>query len=351
LNLRPPGYEPGELPDCSTPRRRAQYSGGASILSMRVAAVDLGTNSTRLLVADVRNGRLEEVVRRLKITRLGEGVDERRRLLPAPIARVRNVLADFRREAEQLGAQRTLAIATSAIRDAENGEAFLGEIEWSYGFSTRLLSGHDEAQLTFRGIAAEREISAETLIVDVGGGSTELVAGGPDGLRFHDSLDLGCVRLTERFLHSDPPSEAELAECAAAVRSLLAERVPDDVRPATAIGVAGTITSLAALDLGLAQYDPGQVHGHRFTRTSVDEQLARLASLPVAERRELPALDPDRAPVIVAGAVILRQVLDHFGLTELEASERDILDGAALEAAGLPESEEGAAPPGAYTCC
>jgi exopolyphosphatase/guanosine-5'-triphosphate,3'-diphosphate pyrophosphatase len=318
---------------------------------VRVAAVDLGTNSTRLLVADVVDGRLDEVARRLKITRLGEGVDERRRLLPAPIARVRNVLTDFRREAEGLGAERVLAIATSAVRDAENGEAFLGEVEWSYGFQTRLLSGHEEAQLTFRGIATAREITDETLVVDIGGGSTELVAGGPDGLRFHDSLDLGCVRLTERFLHSDPPTGEEREACAEAVRALLTERVPDDVRPETAIGVAGTITSIAALDLGLAEYDPDRVHGHVFTRASVDEQLRRLAGVPVAERREIPALEPERAPVIVAGAVILREVLDHFGLDRLEASERDILDGAALEAAGLPEPEEGAAPPGAYTCC
>src|SRR5438067_3771991 len=213
----------------------------------RVAAVDIGTNSTRLLVADVDRGQIGDVERATRITRLGEGVDERRRLLPVPIARVRNVLTDFRRRSEELGAERTLAIATSAIRDAENGEAFLGEVEWSYGFSTRLLSGHDEAQLTFRGIATGREIAAETLVIDIGGGSTELVAGGPDGLRFHDSLDLGCVRLTERFLHSDPPTAEELSACAEAVRSLLAERVPADVRPAAAIGVAGTITSLAAL--------------------------------------------------------------------------------------------------------
>ena len=318
---------------------------------MRVAAVDLGTNSTRLLVADVDDGRLDEVVRRLTITRLGEGVDERKRLLPSPIARVRNVLTDFRREAEQLGAERTLAIATSAVRDADNGEAFLGEVEWSYGFKTRLLSGHEEAQLTFRGVSLGRELAEETLVIDIGGGSTELVAGGPDGLHFHDSLDIGCVRLTERFLHSDPPSEEELAACAAATQALLAERVPDEVRPRKAIGVAGTVTSLAALDLGLAEYDPEQVHGYRLSTDGVVEQLERVASLPVSERRELPALEPERAPVIVAGAVILREALDYFGLDGLEASERDILDGAALEAAGLPEPEEGSAPPGAYTCC
>ena len=318
---------------------------------MRVAAVDLGTNSTRLLVTDVVDGRLDEVVRRLEITRLGEGVDERKRLLPSPIARVRNVLTDFRREAEQLGVERTLAIATSAVRDAENGEAFLGEVEWSYGFQTRLLSGEEEAQLTFRGVSLGRELAEETVVIDIGGGSTELVVGGSDGVGFHESLDLGCVRLTERFLHSDPPTDEELAACAAAVRGLLAERVASNVRPRTAIGVAGTITSLAALDLGLAEYDPDQVHGHVLSSESVVTLLERLAALPVAERREIPALDPGRAPVIVAGAVILREALAHFGLDCLEASERDILDGAALEAAELPEPEEGAAPPGAYTCC
>ncbi|MDQ2982707.1 MAG: Ppx/GppA family phosphatase [Actinomycetota bacterium] len=318
---------------------------------MRVAAVDLGTNSTRLLVADVDDGRVDEVSRRLQITRLGEGVDERRKLLPLPITRVRNVLTDFRREIEELGAERTLAFATSAVRDAENGEAFLGEVEWSYGFSTRQLSGHDEALLTFRGVTADRELAAETLVLDIGGGSTELVAGGPDGVSFHVSLDLGCVRLTERFLHSDPPSADELEAAADMVRALLSERVPPDVRPRSAIGVAGTITALAALDLGLTEYDPERVHGHRLSAAAVDQQLERLAALPVAERRQVPGLEPERAPVIVAGAVVLREVLTHFGLDELEASERDILHGAALEAARLPEPEEGAAPPGAYTCC
>jgi exopolyphosphatase/guanosine-5'-triphosphate,3'-diphosphate pyrophosphatase len=319
----------------------------------RVAAVDLGTNSTRLLVADVDDGRMVDVHRETRITRLGEGVDERRRLLPAPVARVRNVLTDFRRTIESLGAERTLAIATSAIRDAENGEAFLGEIEWSYGFATRLLSGHDEALMTFRGVTSERELEAGTVIVDVGGGSTELIAGEPDGVRWHDSLDIGSVRLTERFVHADPPAQAELDACATAVRALLAERVPDDIRTGTrsAVGVAGTITSLAALALGLEEYDPARVHGFRLGAAALDVQLRRLASVPLEERRRIPALDPERAPVIVAGTVIAREVVAFFGLDELEISERDILDGAALAAAELPNEEEGAAPPGAYTCC
>src|SRR5918911_4719613 len=185
----------------------------------RVAAVDLGTNSTRLLVADVSDGQVDELVRETIITRLGEGVDERRRLLPVPITRVRNVLTDFRRRAEELGAERTLAVGTSAIRDAENGEAFLGEVEWSYGFDTRLLSGDDEASLTVRGVSAGRELGAGTLVLDVGGGSTELTAPG-----FRVSLDVGSGRLTERFLPSDPPTGEELDRSRAAVRALLEER-------------------------------------------------------------------------------------------------------------------------------
>src|SRR3954462_6997692 len=145
---------------------------------MRVAAVDLGTNSTRLLVADVDDGRVEEVARRSQITRLGEGVDERRKLLPSPVARVRNVLSEYRREAEQLGAERVLTIGTSAVRDAENGEAFLGEIEWSYGFVTRLVTGGDEAELTLRGVATGLQVDEGTLVLDVGGGSTELTTTG-----------------------------------------------------------------------------------------------------------------------------------------------------------------------------
>jgi exopolyphosphatase/guanosine-5'-triphosphate,3'-diphosphate pyrophosphatase len=319
----------------------------------RVAAVDLGTNSTRLLVADVANRRIAEIARETRITRLGEGVDARGRLLPLPIARVRNVLSDYRRTIESLGAERTLAIATSAIRDAENGEAFLGEVEWSYGFATQLLSGHDEALLTFRGVTADREVDRETVIVDLGGGSTELVVCGPNGVRWHDSLDIGSVRLTERCLHSDPPTAEELSRCAAAVSALLSERVPEGVRAdaRAAIGVAGTITSLAALDLGLDEYDRERVHGHVLTSDALQRELDRLVAVPVEERRTIRPLDPDRAPVIVAGAVIVGEIVKFLGVDGIEVSECDILDGAVLAAAELPEREEGDAPPGAYTCC
>jgi exopolyphosphatase/guanosine-5'-triphosphate,3'-diphosphate pyrophosphatase len=320
----------------------------------RVAAIDLGTNSTRLLVADVEGERISDLERDTTITRLGEGVDERRRLLPVPVTRVRNVLSDYRKRVESLGAERTLLVATSAVRDAENGEAFLGEIEWSYGFTTRLLTGHEEALFVFRGVTSESPLEDNTVIVDIGGGSTELIAGGPDGgVHWHDSLDIGSVRLTERFLHSDPPTEKELDGAAAATRALLAERVPDEVHSGTrsAIGVAGTITSIGALAIGMDEYDRDRVHGFELEAAALDEQLQRLASVPLAERRKLRPLDPERAPVIVAGAVIAREVLAYFDLDSLKISERDILDGAALAAAELPEQEDGAAPPGAYTCC
>jgi exopolyphosphatase / guanosine-5'-triphosphate,3'-diphosphate pyrophosphatase len=293
----------------------------------RVAAVDLGTNSTRLLVADVQDGRVEEIVRSTVVTGLGEGVDERRRLLPAPVARVRNALVDFRRELEALGAEHTLAVATSAVRDAENGEAFLGEVEWSYGFATRLLSGDEEAELTRAGIGA---LSPGTLVLDVGGGSTELIADD-----FRTSIDIGSVRLTERFLRSDPPQPHELTAAAGAFRALLA-----DLDVTAAIGVGGTVGQLAAL-----------AHSEELTLEDVERFARELAAIPLAERRLVAGLDPARAPVIVGGALIVREALRHYGLAAIRFSVRDLLDGAALAAAALPPREEGPAPPGAYTCC
>jgi exopolyphosphatase/guanosine-5'-triphosphate,3'-diphosphate pyrophosphatase len=310
----------------------------------RVAAVDIGTNSTRLLVADVEGESVRELDRRLEITRLGEGVDERRILLPEAVARVRNVLADYRRAAGEAGVERTLAFATSAVRDADNGEAFLGEIEWSYGFTTRLLGGDDEALLTFRGVSAGRQVAPGTIVIDVGGGSTELILGGPDGVDFHTSLDLGCVRLTERF-------GSDFAAAASYVRDVLAESVPADVRPEAAIGVAGTITTIATVDLGLDEEDPEVVHGHRLSAETVAAWTERLEGMTVEEIRTLRGMHRDRAPVITAGAVVVRETLAHFGLDALEVSERDIMHGAALAAAELPETAEGDAPSSAHTCC
>ena len=293
----------------------------------RVAAVDLGTNATRLLVADVADGRVDEVARRTRITRLGEGVDARRRLLPVPIARVRNVLTEYRREAERLGAERVLAVATSAVRDADNGEAFLGEVEWSYGFATLLLSGDEEAALTRRGVGP---VPPGTLILDVGGGSTEVSVD-----ERSVSLDVGSVRLTERFLDSDPPLTDELARASAHVRSLLPAW-----QARAALAVDGTVAELAAL-----------AESPEVTRAFVDAQLARLAAIPAEERRSILRLEPDRADAIVAGVLVVAAVLAHFGLGSISHSGRDLLHGAVLAAAELPAAPERAAPPGAYTCC
>jgi exopolyphosphatase/guanosine-5'-triphosphate,3'-diphosphate pyrophosphatase len=286
---------------------------------MRVAAIDLGTNATRLLVADVDGDQVVEVLRRTRITRLGEGVDARKRLLPVPIARVRNVLGDYRREVEQLGAERTLAVATSAVRDAENGEAFLGEVEWSYGFATRLLSGDEEAAMTLRGVGP---LEPGTLIVDVGGGSTELITES-----FSTSMNVGSVRLTERY-------GEDWDEAAAAVRALLPELAVE-----RALGVDGTTAEVTAMG-----------DGHSASVAALDEVLAWLRSSSEAERRAR-LLEPDRSEVLAGGVLVLRETLRHFGLDRIEASDRDLLNGAALEAAALPEPAEGDAPPGAYTCC
>ena len=310
---------------------------------MRVAAVDLGTNTTRLLVADVDDdGRVEAVVRREAITRLGESVDRRRILLPTAIARVRNILVDYRREAESLGAERVLAVGTSAVRDADNGEAFLGEVEWSYAFTTRLLSGEEEARLTLEGVASDGPLAPRTLVVDIGGGSTELVVAGDPEDETRLSTEAGSVRLTERFLHSDPPHGEELAACEAHVRSLLPRLAIDH-----AIGVAGTVATAAKIERAGAL----SVHGDRLSRERVGELLDRLAALPLAERERVHGLVSARAPVIVAGLVVLHEILVYYDIAELSVSERDLLDGVALAAAELPAPEEGPAPPGAYVCC
>jgi exopolyphosphatase / guanosine-5'-triphosphate,3'-diphosphate pyrophosphatase len=285
----------------------------------RVAAIDLGTNATRLLVADVEDGDLTEVVRRTRITRLGEGVDARRRLLPVPIARVRNALTDFRREAEELGAERSLAVATSAVRDAENGEAFLGEIEWSYGFATRLLTGDEEAAMTLSGVGP---LEPGTVVVDVGGGSTELITN-----TFRTSLDLGCVRLTER--HGN-----DLDAMAADIRAAL-----PPIEATRALNVDGTTAELAALA------------GSRTVDLAVIDRALDWVRSSTEEERRARLIEPDRSDVLAAGIVVVRETLRHLGLRETTSSDRDLLNGIALAAARLPEPQEGEAPPGAYTCC
>jgi len=304
---------------------------------MRVASADIGTNSTRLLVADVAaDCSVDEIERLLEITRLGEGVDAGGTLGEQPMGRVTAALERYAERARTLGAERMLAVATSAVRDASNRDELLARIA-ATGFEPRLLTGEQEAATTFAGVrsraAGEPGVSADgTLVIDVGGGSTELVLGGADGVVWSRSLQAGCVRMTERFLGEDVITAEALAASDRAVDDLLAV-VPDEVVAATrrAIAVAGTATTIAAIAHG--GYDADAVHDALLTRAQVRDLQARLAALSLAERRTVPGLEPARAPVIVAGLAVLGRVLDRFGLGEAVVSERDILHGAALLAA------------------
>jgi exopolyphosphatase / guanosine-5'-triphosphate,3'-diphosphate pyrophosphatase len=302
----------------------------------RVGVVDIGTNSTRLLVAEVRDGRVAELERRTTVTRLGEGVEATGRLSDAAVARVCEALAVYREVLDRLGADEVVAVATSAMRDAENGPAFRDEIHDRFGIDARTISGDEEARLTFLGATSDRQAGAETLVIDIGGGSTEYVTGraGTDP-GFHVSTRMGSVRHTERHLNSDPPTAEEMASLADDARSIVTEEVPIGVRKRVeeGIAVAGTATSLAAIAQELDPYDPEKVHGYRLGRGTCERIVSQLAALTVEARRRVTGLHPDRAPSIVAGAVILLESMRSFDLDEIEVSEADILHGAALAAA------------------
>jgi exopolyphosphatase / guanosine-5'-triphosphate,3'-diphosphate pyrophosphatase len=303
---------------------------------VRVAVVDIGTNSTRLLVAEVADGRIvEELERRTEITRLGEGTDATGRLSESAAQRVLGVCARFREAIDDVGAERVVAILTSAVRDAANGEAFREALRSRFGFEAETISGEREAQLTYRGATSWRDQGEPLLVLDIGGGSTELVVGAGDDVEFHVSTQIGAVRFTERYLASDPPMPDELSACRDAARAGLLEAVPSQVRerPADGIAVAGTPTSFAAIELRLEPYDRERVHGHRLAREDCERIIDSLSALPLEERRRVPGLHPERAPTIVAGGLILAETMAIFDLDPIEVSERDILEGAALEAA------------------
>jgi exopolyphosphatase/guanosine-5'-triphosphate,3'-diphosphate pyrophosphatase len=308
----------------------------------RIAVVDVGTNSTRLLVAEVAGGEVRELERRTNVTRLGEGVDASGRLDDAAMRRVYDVVAGYREAADALGADRVVGVATSAVRDASNGGRFRETLAERFGVDLRTISGEEEARLTFLGATAGRPAAeGPLLVIDVGGGSTEFVAGGPGGdPDFHVSTSLGSVRHTERHLHDDPPKPEQVSDLSAEVERTILETPRPQV--AAGIAVAGTPTSLAAVDQELDPYDPERVHGYRLTLAACERMLAMLAALPLERRRRVAGLHPDRAPTIVAGTVILVEAMRAFGLSEVETSEADILHGAALAAAG----ESGSGPRG-----
>ena len=305
---------------------------------MRVAVVDIGTNSTRLLVADVAPDRqVSELVRESTVTRLGEGVEATGRLGEAPEARVFAVLERYAATIEAEQCEASTAVMTSAVRDAANGVEFATAVRERFGLHGRTLSGSEEAAATFAGATAARAADdpTELVVIDIGGGSTELVCGAGGKLGFHVSAQIGVVRHTERHLHEDPPTGDELAQLAGDAAHGIVDAVPEEVRERVqaAVAVAGTATSCAAIDLALETYDTQQVEGHVLARATLAGLLERLAALPLAERRRVRGLDPDRAPTIVAGVVILAQVLDAFGLEAVEVSDRDILWGIALDLA------------------
>jgi exopolyphosphatase / guanosine-5'-triphosphate,3'-diphosphate pyrophosphatase len=304
---------------------------------MRVAVVDIGTNSTRLLVAEVRDGAVHEIERETRVTRLGEGVDSRGRLSDEAMERVLATCAEYRRLIDRHSVDRTVAVLTAAVRDAENGPEFEAALQEGFGFDARTISGEREARLTFLGATSARPHgNRPVLVVDIGGGSTEFVMGTRGEVRFYVSTQAGSVRYTERTLHSDPPTQDEVDECRRAIRAEIERSVPAEVRrdAVDGIAVAGTPTQFAAVDQHLDPYDPERVDGYMLSLPACERILTELASLPLEERRRVKGLHPDRAPMIVAGGVILAETMRAFGLDSVEVSEHDILEGTALDAAG-----------------
>jgi exopolyphosphatase/guanosine-5'-triphosphate,3'-diphosphate pyrophosphatase len=298
--------------------------------SNRVAVIDVGTNSARLLVADVEGGLVTPVERRSTVTRLGRGVDLSGRLSAEAIEDACGAIGGYVATYEELGAEAVDAIATSAVRDAENGSAFVAELRERFALSARVLDGEEEARLTYLGATSEHPPAEPTLVVDIGGGSTELVVGTGAEISFHTSLQAGVVRHSERHVASDPPTAVELESLAADVRGLIEGAVGPEVQAAAGIAVAGTPTSLAAVEMELEPYDPERVHGHVLSLRSIQRMLSQLASAPLSERVEVPGMHPDRAPTIVAGVVILVETMRAFGLEQIEVSEHDILYGTAI---------------------
>ena len=306
---------------------------------MRIAVVDIGTNSTRLLLADVAaDGSITELARRSEVTRLGVGVDSSGVLSEEAMARVFATLDDYSAMIEKLGgADKRRAVLTSATRDAANGGEFTRQVAERYQLDARAIPGEQEAQLSFLGATSGRDPDdgSQIVVVDIGGGSTELIIGHGRTVGFHVSTQLGVVRQSERHIVHDPPTTAEIDELNSEIDEVLAAGVPQAEREhvTTIIAVAGTATSMAAIDLELEPYDPEAVHGYRVSLQRCREIAARMASMPEAERREVAGLHPDRAPTILAGTQILVRVIEAFGLDEVEVSEHDILYGVALDAA------------------
>jgi exopolyphosphatase/guanosine-5'-triphosphate,3'-diphosphate pyrophosphatase len=298
----------------------------------RVAGIDCGTNSIRLLIADVARSGLTDVVREMRIVRLGQGVDRTGRLAPEALERTRVALADYAATIRRHEAERVRMVATSATRDADNREEFTAMVRAELGVDPEVISGQQEAALTFAGAAsALAAVTDPLLVVDIGGGSTELVRGADGTLRAH-SMDVGCVRMTERHLRDDPPTAEQIAATVDDVRAATDHArvdVPLD-GPLTFVGVAGTVTTVAAIALGLERYDPEVIHGSTITGAQIKDVTERLLRMTHTERAALPVMHPGRVDVIGGGALVLRTLVEETGVDAVVASEHDILDGIAL---------------------
>jgi exopolyphosphatase/guanosine-5'-triphosphate,3'-diphosphate pyrophosphatase len=305
---------------------------------MRAAVVDIGTNSTRLLIADVTPGGIAEIVRRSVVTRLGAGVDAEGSLALDACERTLCALREFGAEidAHKPGEGErypNLAVMTSAVREARNGREFAQRVRRECGLDARILTGEEEARMTFLGAISGRPSAVEpTVVVDIGGGSTEFIVGVDRTAGFHVSLPAGVVRMSERHIRSDPPASADLQALAADTRAVYLAGMPAEERAPVrrGIAVAGTATSAAAIDQELDPYDPERVHGYPLLLATVEMLLARLADMDEAQRRAVVGLDPGRAPTIVAGMILLAEAMRAFDLDEVEVSEHDILHGGVL---------------------
>jgi exopolyphosphatase / guanosine-5'-triphosphate,3'-diphosphate pyrophosphatase len=297
----------------------------------RVAAIDCGTNSIRLLVADVTGETLTDVVRRMEIVRLGQGVDRTGRLASEAIERTRVALAGYAAQIAELGAVRTRMVATSATRDAENGADFRAMVRQTLGVPPEVVSGDEEARLSFAGAVRglPPALPAPYLVADIGGGSTELVRGSST-VEAAISVDIGCVRMTERHLHDDPPTAVQIAAAEADIGTAVGRALGAVGLGGTLVGLAGSVTTVAAIALGLPEYDAARIHHARIAYADVAKVTADLLAATRAARLAIPVMHPGRADVIGAGALILRVIMERAGVDAVIASEHDILDGIAL---------------------
>ena len=307
---------------------------------VRLAALDVGTNSTRLLVADVEGGVIvAEQAREMVITRLGKGVDRTGRFDPGALARTLEVLAGYAETCRRLGVERRRLVATSATRDAADRQVFRDAVRDLLGVEAEVLTGQAEAAAAYRGATHGLDGEQATLVVDIGGGSTELILG-TSSPQAADSMDIGSVRLHERHLHSDPPTAAEVAALRADAAAHL-DRVGEVLDPRAAervVGVAGTVTTVAAIALGLEAYDPRRIHRATVDAAGIAATAGKLAAMTVAERAALPVMAKGREDVIAAGALLLDSLVSRFQIEQVVASETDILDGVLL---GLAEGTHG----------